>query len=118
GPTYKYTVGRQDLTILSMGAEMTAAIGLNSWASFAGTKASAHIAGDIAMLGYEVNSVIKVLREHNLEVVAVHNHMLDEEPRMIFLHYYGKGAAEELAKGFRAALDMLGQKSHGAHSNH
>jgi len=118
GPTYKYTVGRQDLTVMSMGAEMTAAIGLNSWASFAGTKTNAHIAGDIAMLGHEVNTVIKVLRDHKLEVVAVHNHMLDEEPRMIFLHYYGKGAAEELAKGFRAALDVLGKTSHGSHSNH
>lgn len=118
GPTYKYTVGRQDLTVLSMGAEMTAAIGLNSWASFAGTKTNAHIAGDIAMLGHEVNSVINVLRTHRLEVVAVHNHMLDEEPRMIFLHYYGKGVAEELAKGFRAALDALGKPAHGAHSGH
>jgi hypothetical protein len=62
--------------------------------------------------------VIKVLRAHDLEVVAVHNHMLDEEPRMIFLHYYGKGAAEELAKGFRAALDVLGKAPHGSHSNH
>jgi hypothetical protein len=118
GPTYKYTVGRQDLTIMSMGAEMTAAIGLNSWASFAGTKTNAHIAGDIAMLGHEVNSVIKVLRGHNLEVVAVHNHMLDEDPRMIFLHYYGKGAAEELARGFRAALDELGKSPQGSHSKH
>lgn len=118
GPTYKYTVGRQDLTIMSMGAEMTAAIGLNSWASFAGTKTNAHIAGDIAMLGHEVNGVIKVLRGHNLEVVAVHNHMLDEDPRMIFLHYYGKGAAEELAKGFRAALGELGKSPHGSHSKH
>lgn len=118
GPTYKYTVGRQDLTVMSMGAEMTAAIGLNSWASFAGTKANAHIAGDIAMLGHEVNTVIKVLRDHKFEVVAVHNHMLDEEPRMIFLHYYGKGAADELAKGFRAALDILGKTPHGSHSNH
>lgn len=118
GPTYKYTVGRQDLTVMSMGAEMTAAIGLNSWASFAGTKTNAHIAGDIAMLGHEVNTVIKVLRDHNLEVVAVHNHMLDEEPRMIFLHYYGKGVAAELANGFRAALDVLGKTPHGSHSNH
>lgn len=118
GATYKYTVGRQDLAIMSMGAEMTAAIGLNSWASFAGTKTNAHIAGDIAMLGHEVNGVIKVLRAHNLEVVAVHNHMLDEDPRMIFLHYYGKGAAEALAKGFRAALDVLGKVPLGSHSNH
>lgn len=118
GSAYKYTVGRRDLTIMSMGAEMTAAIGLNSWASFAGTKTDAHIAGDIAMLGYEVNAVIKMLRAHNLEVVAVHNHMLDENPRMIFLHYYGKGAADHLAKGFRAALDVLGKAAPDIHSKH
>jgi hypothetical protein len=83
---------------------------LNSWASFAGKTDDAHIAGDIAMLQSEVNSVIKILRYHNLEVVAVHNHMLDDDPHMIFLHYYGRGNALALAKGFRAALDVLGKK--------
>lgn len=110
GPTYKYTVGRNDLTIMAMGAEMTAAIGLNSWASFAGTKENAHIAGDIAMLEQEVNPVIKVLRANNLEVVALHNHMLGDDPRIFFLHYYGRGPATRLAQGFRAALDQLGRK--------
>ncbi|MFD3004018.1 DUF1259 domain-containing protein, partial [Pontibacter toksunensis] len=108
GPTYKYTVGRDDLTIKAMGAELTAAIGLNSWASFAGTKEKAHIAGDIAMLEHEVNPVIKALRQNGLEVVALHNHMLGDDPRMIFLHYYGNGQATDLAKGFRAALNVLG----------
>lgn len=108
GPTYKYTVGRDDITVMAMGAEMTAAIGLNSWASFAGNKENAHIAGDIAMLEGEVNAVIKVLRANNLEVVALHNHMFGENPRMIFLHYYGRGPALTLAKGFREALDILG----------
>ena len=92
-----------------MGTEMTAAIGLNSWAAFAGTQADSHIAGDIAMLEAEVNPVIKVLRAHNLEVVAVHNHMLFDQPRMMFLHYYGRGPAAQLAQGFRAALDQLGK---------
>jgi hypothetical protein len=110
GPTYKYTIGRADLKIVAMGVEMTANIGLNSWASFAGKTDDAHIAGDIAMLQSEVNSVIKILRSHNLEVVAVHNHMLDDDPHMIFLHYYGRGNALTLAKGFRAALDVLGKK--------
>lgn len=110
GPTYKYTVGRADLKIVAMGVEMTANIGLNSWASFAGKTDDAHIAGDIAMLQSEVNSVIKILRSHNLEVVAVHNHMLDDDPHMIFLHYYGRGNALTLARGFRAALDVLGKK--------
>lgn len=109
GPTYKYTVGREDVQIVAMGAEMTAAIGLNSWASFAGKQDAAHIAGDMAMLEGEVNKVIKALRSHNLEVVALHHHMLGEQPRTVFLHYYGRGPAVDLAKGFRAALDQLGK---------
>ena len=109
GPTYKYTVGRDDLHALMMGTEMTAAIGLNSWAAFAGRQADAHIAGDIAMLEHEVNPVISALRAHRLEVVAVHNHMLGDTPRVLFLHYYGRGPAAELAAGFRAALDELGK---------
>ncbi len=109
GTTYKYTVGRDDLSVMAMGAEMTANIGLNSWAAFAGEPGAAHIAGDIAMLEPEVNTVIKALRRNNLEVVAVHNHMLGEEPRIIFLHYYGRGAANTLAQGFRVALNELGK---------
>lgn len=110
GPTYKYTIGRDDLTVMAMGTEMTASIGLNSWASFAGTKERAHIAGDIAMLEEEVNPVITALRKHNLEVVALHHHMLGDDPHMIFLHYYGQGPATTLAQGFRAALNELGKK--------
>ncbi|CCH52436.1 protein of unknown function LppY and LpqO [Fibrisoma limi BUZ 3] len=114
GPTYKYTVGRDDVQITAMGAEMTAAIGLNSWASFAGKQEAAHIAGDIAMLEGEVNDVVKALRKNNLEVVALHHHMLGEQPRTVFLHYYGRGPATDLAKGFRAALDVLGKGKTGA----
>jgi hypothetical protein len=109
GPTIKYTIGRADLTVLAMGAEITAAIGLNSWASLTGTSERAHVAGDIAMLEPEVNPVIAALRKNRLEVVAVHNHMLGEDPRMVFLHYFGTGPATELAQGFRAALDELGK---------
>ncbi|WP_234997089.1 DUF1259 domain-containing protein [Hymenobacter roseosalivarius] len=114
GPTYKYTVGRADVQSIMMGTEMTAAIGLNSWAALAGKQADAHIAGDIAMLEHEVNPVIKALRAHNLEVVAVHNHMLFDQPRMMFLHYYGRGPAMQIATGFRAALDQLGKGKMGA----
>jgi Domain of Unknown Function (DUF1259) len=110
GPTYKYTIGRADLKVMTMGVEMTTNIGLNTWAALAGKQDDAHIAGDIAMLQSEVNTVIKTLRAHNLEVVAVHNHMLGDDPHMIFLHYYGRGNAATLAQGFRAALDELGKK--------
>ena len=114
GPTYKYTIGRADLKVIAMGVEMTTNIGLNTWASFAGKQDDAHIAGDVAMLQSEVNTVIKTLRAHNLEVVAVHNHMLGDDPHMIFLHYYGRGKATDLATGFRAALDVLGKAPMGS----
>jgi hypothetical protein len=113
GPTYKYTIGRSDLKVMMMGVEMTTNIGLNTWASFAGKQDNAQIAGDIAMLPGEVNNVIKTLRQHNIEVVAVHSHMLNDDPHIIFLHYLGAGPALDLAKGFRAALDELGKKSSG-----
>jgi len=109
GPTIKYTVGRSDLKVMAMGAEMTSAIGLNTWASFTGSMEKAHIAGDVAMLDHEVNAVIKALRSHDIEIVAVHNHMLGDEPHMIFLHYLGTGPALKLAQGFRAAMDQLGK---------
>jgi hypothetical protein len=109
GPTIKYTIGRDDLRVLAMGAEMTAAIGLNTWAAFAGDSDNAHIAGDVAMLEPEVNPVIRALRKNDLEVVALHHHMLGDNPKIIFLHYYGTGAAATLAQGFRAALDELGK---------
>ncbi len=118
GATYKYTIGRDDQTITAMGAEMTANIGLNSWASFAGNADAAHIAGDIAMLEAEVNPVIKALRQNDLEVVALHNHMLGDSPRIIFLHYYGRGKAETLARGFRAALNELGKGATNQMMNH
>jgi hypothetical protein len=110
GPTIKYTIGREDLNIMGMGADLTASIGLNSWASFTGSMDKSHIAGDIAMLEHEVNDVVKSLRSTNIEVVALHNHMLGDSPRMIFLHYLGTGPAATLAKSFRTALNQLGKR--------
>jgi hypothetical protein len=109
GTTYKYVIGRDDVTVRAMGAHITKNIGLNTWASFAGTADAAHIAGDFAMLPEEVNPVVRTLRANNIEVVAVHNHMIGEEPRMMFLHYYGRGPAATLAQGFRAGLEQLGK---------
>jgi hypothetical protein len=61
------------------------------------------------MLTDEVEPVIKALVENGIEVVAVHNHMVKEEPKIFFLHYWGVGSAEKLAKGLRAALDQTGK---------
>jgi hypothetical protein len=109
GSAYKFTLGRDDLHFTEMGAPINARMGLNSWAAFAGTDDDAQIAGDIAMRASEVNAVLKALRSHGLNIVAIHHHMLDTQPNVIFLHYWGRGPAAKLAAGFRAALDVLGK---------
>jgi len=80
-------------------------MGYNTWAAFQGTDARAAVCGDFAMLENEVHLVIRELQAGNIEVVAVHNHMFFEEPRTIFLHYWGIGPAHELAQTFKRALD-------------
>lgn len=109
GAVYKFTIGRDDLKMKEHGATINARMGLNSWAAFVGTDEQAAIAGDIAMLEHEVTPVLKALRKNGLEVVAIHHHMTETKPMFIFLHYWGKGRAETLAQGFRAALDELGK---------
>jgi hypothetical protein len=109
GAVYKITVGRDDLKMTEMGAPINARMGLNTWAAFVGTDAKAAIAGDVAMLPSEVAPVLKVLRQNGLDVVAIHHHMLDTQPGVIFLHYWGTGPADKLATGFKAALDQLGK---------
>ena len=108
GAVYKITIGRDDLKLKDMGATINARMGLNTWAAFYGTNDNAAIAGDIAMLEKEVNPTLKALRSHGLDVVAIHQHMLATQPTVIFLHYWGQGKADDLATGFKAALDQLG----------
>jgi hypothetical protein len=61
--------------------------------------------GDYAMYENEVQNVLKALRAHGINIVAIHKHMTGEQPRVIFLHYWGIGSTVDLAKGLRAALD-------------
>lgn len=108
---YKYTIGRPDVTLKEHGVTVTTFMGFNTWAAFQGTPEKAAVAGDFTMLENEVAPVIKALVENGIEVVAVHNHMVHEQPRIFFLHYWGVGNAEQLAKGLRAALDQTGKKN-------
>jgi hypothetical protein len=110
GAVYKITVGRDDIGLKEMGAPINARMGLNTWAAFLGTNDNAAIAGDVAMLASEVTPVLKVLRQHGLQVVAIHHHMTGTQPTIFFLHYWGTGPTDKLALGFKAALDQLGKK--------
>ena len=109
GAVYKFTLGRTDLKVLEMGALINARMGLNTWAAFTGTNEKAAIAGDVAMLESEVVPVLKALRKNGLDVVAIHHHMTNDRPMIIFLHYWGTGPADKLAMGFKAAVNELGK---------
>ncbi len=110
---YKYTIGRPDIMLKEHGIPVSTFMGFNTWAAWQGTPEKAAVAGDFAMLENEVAPVIKVLVENGIEVVAVHNHMVHEEPKIFFLHYWGVGNALDLAKGLRIAIDQTGSnKTH------
>lgn len=106
GPSYKITIGRPDLDVREHGARIDARMGLNTWAAFIGSNTDALVAGDVAMTAAEVTPVLKAMRGAGLQIVAIHHHMLTGQP-VYFLHYFGRGAAEKLAQGVRAALDQL-----------
>jgi hypothetical protein len=99
---YKVTVGRK---VRMHGHEVGSTMGVNTWAAFAGAENEAVVDGDFVVLASELQRVLKSLRVAQIHVVAIHNHMVGEEPRTVFLHYWGVGPAASLAKGVRAALD-------------
>jgi hypothetical protein len=109
GPVFKITIGRPDINLREHGAVVNARMGLNTWAAFAGSDGDAMVAGDVAMLEKEVTPVLKALRANGLNIVAIHHHMTGVAPTVIFLHYYGTGPAATLARGVRAAVDLLGK---------
>ncbi|MGE5608416.1 MAG: DUF1259 domain-containing protein [Bacillota bacterium] len=104
----KVTIGR---TTKMAGHEMGNAMGVNTWAAFVGSDDKAVVDGDFAMYENEVQNVLKALRHANINIVAIHNHMTGENPRVIFLHFWGVGSTEDLAKGIKAALDTQKQLS-------
>ena len=99
---YKVVIGR---TARMHGLDVAAAMGVNTWAAFAGSDDRAVVDGDFAMVESELQDVLKALRAAGISVVAIHHHMTHEEPRILFLHYWGVGPTADLAKGLRAALD-------------
>jgi hypothetical protein len=98
---YRLVIGR---TARMHGHDIGAAMGVNTWAAFAGSDEKAVVDGDFAMRESELQGVLKALRGADIAVVAIHHHMAQEEPRILFLHYWGIGRTEDLARGLKAAL--------------
>jgi hypothetical protein len=105
GGVYKYSIPRAD-SVTEDGMELPAAMGLSTALNFQPTEGGkAAINGDFAMTQDEVQPVIQALRENDIQVVSLHNHMLNEEPRIFFMHFWANDDAQKLAQGLRAALD-------------
>jgi len=103
---YQYSVPRAE-KITDDGITVPNSMGVATAINFQPTGAGrAAITGDFVMIGREVNPVIKALRQNGIAVTALHSHMLDEQPRLFFMHFWANDDALKLAKGLRAALDQ------------
>ena len=91
-------------TKMPCGCEMGKDMGVNTWAAFAGNDNNAVVDGDFAVLEGELQPVLKSLRHDGINIVAIHSHMTQENPRILFFHYWGRGKAADLAKALREAL--------------
>lgn len=102
GSVLKMTVAREGTM---QGVSVGGSMGLTTWAAFVGTDELASVAGDFIMTVGEVQPVLRALRAGGIHIVALHNHMVGEQPAYYFTHFWGRGPAVNLARGIRAALD-------------
>lgn len=110
GGVYQFSVPRAE-SISEGGMALPAAMGTAIAINFEPTGGGkAAITGDFVLLGSEVNPVLKTLREHGIEVTALHSHMIDDSPHMFFMHFWANDDAQTLARGIRAALDRANVK--------
>jgi hypothetical protein len=100
---FKVVIGRT--TKMPCGCDMTKEMGVNTWAAFAGTDDNAVVDGDFAVGEDELQPVLKKLRAGGINIVAIHSHMTHENPRILFLHYWGRGATAALTQTLKSALD-------------
>jgi hypothetical protein len=108
----KVTIGREGAM---HGVKVAGSMGLTTWAAFSGTDELAAVDGDFIMTAAEVQPVLRALRKAGIHVVALHNHMVGEQPAFYFTHFWGKGKADDLAGGVKSALDAQKQAATGKH---
>ena len=101
----KFVFGRN--AKMPCGCTVGKEMGVNTWAAFAGTDEDALVDGDFCVLPGELQTVLKSLRKSGINIVAIHQHMAMEDPHYVFLHYWGRGPADQLAKSLKAALETL-----------
>jgi hypothetical protein len=110
GGVYQFNIPRAE-AITEAGMAIPPALGTAIAINFQPTGGGkAAITGDFVLLGKEVNPVLKALRDHGIEVTALHSHMIDDSPHIFFMHFWANDDATRLAQGLRAALDLANVK--------
>jgi hypothetical protein len=97
----KFTIGRP---AKMHGTPIDKEMGVNTWAAFAGSDDNAIVDGDFAVTEDELQPVLKSLLKNKIKIVAIHQHMTHEEPRIIFFHYWGRGTAKDLAQAVKGGF--------------
>ncbi len=106
GGYHRYNLPRRDLTVRIGDVTVSPALALGAWAGFSGTPEDGTMMGDLVLTSGEVRPVLAELARQRLEVTALHNHLVGEEPRLVYLHFHGHGNAEELARRLDRALAL------------
>ncbi|HEU5237948.1 MAG TPA: DUF1259 domain-containing protein [Pyrinomonadaceae bacterium] len=101
----KFSIGRP---ATMHGVKIDNTMGVNTWAAFAGSDDNAVVDGDFAVTEDELQAVLKSLVKQKISIVAIHQHMTHEQPRMMFFHYWGRGRAKELAENIKSAFFIAG----------
>ncbi len=105
GPVYKYSWPRTDLHVKVAGTPIVSGLALGSWAAFTPVRDKTWMMGDLVLLQSEVGPVVQRLQAGGIDVTAIHNHLLEETPRVMYVHYIGAGDPVEIAKTLKAALE-------------
>jgi hypothetical protein len=106
----KFVFGRE--VTMECGCTAGKEMGVNTWAAFAGADDNAVVDGDFVVKAKELQAALKSLRADGVNIVAIHSHMTEESPRMIFFHYWGRGKAVDLAKSVKKALPTPEKNDH------
>src|SRR5512146_1158892 len=117
GDVFKFGMPRQDLHVTVRGVEVKPALALGSWVAFKKTGATAMLMGDLVLTDSEIEPVMRKLEQGGVEIMAIHNHLLWEAPRVMYMHIGGRGDAAQLARTIHDALALTKMAPPGSASN-
>ncbi|HJQ22469.1 MAG TPA: DUF1259 domain-containing protein [Blastocatellia bacterium] len=105
---YKIGLPRTDLKVRAGGVDLKPALALGSWMAFKRVGDHTAVMGDLVLLESEVNAVLTKLEDNGIEISAIHNHVIDEQPRVMYMHFMGHGSEAKLAQALKDALSLSG----------